>query len=99
MSNKNVIIYISENNPHCKKVLHLMDTLEIGYKTKNVTMNGQYLQELQNRGIFGTPATFIEDKKHPILGFQKEKLKAALGKQSDTALYKSKQINYRNYGD
>ncbi|RDW15077.1 glutaredoxin family protein [Oceanobacillus chungangensis] len=81
MSNKNVIIYISEDNPHCSQVLKLMDTLEVRYKTKNVTKDGQYLQELQSKGIFGTPATFIEDRKYPILGFQKEKLISALRKR------------------
>ncbi|AXI11080.1 NrdH-redoxin [Oceanobacillus zhaokaii] len=94
-----MIIYISENNPDCNSVLNLMDKLEVRYKTKNVTKNELYLQELQNEGIFGTPATFIEDRRYPILGFQKEKLKVALGKEDDRSTINSSRSKCGGYGN
>ncbi|PAV30699.1 NrdH-redoxin [Virgibacillus profundi] len=79
MSERSVIIYISESNSQCKKLIDQMDKWEIPYKTKNVTENNKYMKDLQQQGIFGTPATFIESEQDPILGFQKNKIKYALG--------------------
>lgn len=83
MSDKNVVIYISENNSQCKKLMDEMDNWDVSYDTKNVTKNTDYMKELQEQGIYGTPATFIEDTKEVILGFQKSKLKYALGVDSN----------------
>lgn len=79
MKDKNVIIYVSDNNPHCKKVLNQMDKWDVSYKIKNVTQNSNYMRDLQDQGIYGTPATFIKDKSKVILGFQKNEIKHALG--------------------
>jgi hypothetical protein len=36
------------------------------------------MKELQNEGVYGTPATFIGNHKSPILGVQKNKIKQTL---------------------
>ncbi|OZU89181.1 hypothetical protein CIL03_09240 [Virgibacillus indicus] len=89
MSGKNVVVYISENNSQCKKLMNEMDKWDISYDTKNVTQNTEYMKELQDQGIYGTPATFIEDTREVILGFQKSKIKYALGINS---------VNFSEFG-
>lgn len=79
MRNKEVIIYVSEDSTPCEKLLNKMDKWDISYQTKNVTHNKAYMKELQEKGIFGTPATFIEDQNSVILGVQESKIKYALG--------------------
>lgn len=78
MNNQDVTIYISDNNKKCDKVIGLMEDYDVSYKLKNVTKNRDYMKELQNSGIYGTPATFIEKGRHTILGFQKNRILKAL---------------------
>lgn len=79
MREKDVMIYVSENSTPCKSLLSRMEEWDISYQTKNVTHNKEYMVELQEKGIFGTPATFIEDQESVILGVQESKIKHALG--------------------
>lgn len=76
MDRHHVIIYTSDDYAESKRVVEKMDKWGIDYKTKNVSNNKEYLLELQNRGIFGTPVTFVDD--HPVLGYQENKLKNVL---------------------
>lgn len=78
MSDEDVIVYISEDSRKCEQLLTELDELKVNYETKNVTKHRSYMKELQNAGIFGTPATFIGDEKTPILGLQKNKIRQAL---------------------
>ncbi|WP_373895133.1 glutaredoxin family protein [Virgibacillus natechei] len=78
MSEQHVTIYISDENSQCKKLIQQLDEWDVSYTTKNVTQNRDYMKELQDIGIFGTPATFV-DNQSAILGFQKNKIKYALG--------------------
>ncbi|WP_188456854.1 glutaredoxin family protein [Virgibacillus oceani] len=77
MSKKDVLIYISSNCQRNNRLLDQLDEWDINYEKKNVTENPEYMKELQGKGIFGTPVTFIDGE--PILGMQKSKLKHALG--------------------
>ena len=79
MNNRTVTIYISDHDPTCTDLLKQMDAWKISYQTKNISRQSEHLKELQEMEIFGTPATFIEGEYKAILGFQKEKLKHALG--------------------
>lgn len=79
MRDKEVVIYVSEDSAPCKKLLNKMDKWDVSYQTKNVTNNSVYMKELQEKGIFGTPATFIEDQNSVILGVQEGKIKEGLG--------------------
>lgn len=78
MTEKSVIIYISENNKQCKKLLNQMEEWNVSYETRNITRNHDYKKELQDMDLYGTPATFINNDPTAILGFQKNKIKASL---------------------
>lgn len=77
MDQKNVITYTSNDCRECIHLLEQLDKWQIAYETRNVTEDHEYMEELQEMGIFGTPVTFIDDLQ--ILGFQKSLLKYALG--------------------
>lgn len=79
MIDRDVTIYISEGCIHCADLLEQMDEWEVPYRTKNISENSDYLQELQSEGIYGTPATFIEGELKPVLGFQKNQISHILG--------------------
>lgn len=79
MSNKEVLVYVSEGCISCQKLLEKMDNFGIDYKTKNITEDDANKKELQDCGVYGTPATFIDEDAEPILGFQPNKLKRELG--------------------
>ena len=76
MSNS-VILYSSTGCPRCLQVKEQLKEWGVSYEERNISDNQDYFKQLQERKIFGTPATFINNK--PILGFQPEKLRAALG--------------------
>jgi len=74
---KKVIIYISNNNLESRRLMDQLDDWKIYYLTKNISEDKENLRQLQEYGIFSTPATFVGDT--AILGFQKKKLKQTLG--------------------
>lgn len=78
-----VIVYSSTGCPKCMEVKDQLKQWDISYEERNVSENAAYLQELQERRIFGTPATFINGK--VVLGFQPKKLQERLG-LSDQAI-------------
>ena len=78
MTDTQVLIYISNDCSSCQKLMKKMDQWDVSYKIKNITSNDANKKELQDYGIYGTPATFINEKSEPILGFQINKLKRAL---------------------
>jgi len=78
MNEKKVVVYISEDSSKCDQLLFELDKLAVNYETKNVTNNKNFMNELQNEGVYGTPATFIGNNKNPILGVQKNKIKRVL---------------------
>ncbi len=77
-----VIIYSSTGCPRCLQVKEQLQEWGIAYEERNITDNLTYFEELQQRKIFGTPATFINNK--PILGFQPDKLIKALGIENES---------------
>jgi thioredoxin reductase (NADPH) len=72
-----VIVYSSTGCPKCHQVKEQLKEWGIAYEERNISDNKTYFEDLQQRKIFGTPATFINNK--PILGFQPAKLMKALG--------------------
>ena len=95
MNKHNVVIYTSDNCTEGKKVIENMEKWEIGYTIKNISDNKEYLTELQNRGVFGTPATFVDD--YPVLGYQENKLKNILDlSDSETSYFRN---FYEGYQD
>lgn len=88
MKQSNVVVYISDHNFKSKEVLDLLDEYSVSYNKKNVSDNGKYMKELHEMGIYGTPAMFV--KGHPvILGYQKNKIKYALGIDQKSSHYSS----------
>lgn len=78
MDNQEIVIYISNGSTYCNKVIRLMDKHHVSYKVKNVTQNHKYMREMQEFGIYGTPALFIKGQEQPILGYQKKRILKAL---------------------
>lgn len=78
MNNQDPVIYISDDSTYCNKVIRLMDKHHVSYKVKNVTQNHEYMRELQEFGIYGTPALFIKGQELPILGYQEKRILKAL---------------------
>jgi len=74
---KEVIIYVSDNSTECRRLINQLNDWNIIYHTKNISEDKEHLHQLQENGIFSTPATFVGDT--AILGFQKNKLKQTLG--------------------
>lgn len=78
MGNQDVVVYISENNTSCNKVIQLIEEQDVSYKVKNVSKHKDYMKELQKNGIYGTPALFIKGQDYFILGYQKNRIIKAL---------------------
>ncbi|GAA0447393.1 MAG: glutaredoxin domain-containing protein [Bacillota bacterium] len=79
MEESDVLVYISSDCKECENLLKHLKEWDISFRTKNVNENSNYMKELQEKGIYGTPATFIKEESEPILGFQKNKIKYRLG--------------------
>ncbi|MFD1019311.1 glutaredoxin family protein [Thalassobacillus hwangdonensis] len=77
MSTQQVVVYISDNCKSCERLIHQFEEWELDYTVKNISKDKAYFQELQQKKVYGTPATFIDDER--VLGFQKRKLKRTLG--------------------
>ncbi|WP_249872710.1 glutaredoxin family protein [Oceanobacillus saliphilus] len=88
MGDSQVTIYVSENEGEAHKVIRLLEEHNIPYIEKNVTKNENYMKELHSIEIYGTPATFIDDEQ-VILGYQKNKIKYALGLDNNASHYTS----------
>lgn len=76
-----VIVYSSLGCPYCDKVKKLLNTFEIAFDERNVTLHKQYFDELKVNKLSGTPATYINGKL--ILGFQEKKFQKALNLNED----------------
>ncbi|WP_139343278.1 glutaredoxin family protein [Virgibacillus siamensis] len=76
MSEKNVIVYVSDDCSQCDKLLAHLNKLNVHFETKNVTKYHEYMEQLQEIGVFGTPATFVNN--HMILGMQTNKINRML---------------------
>ncbi|GGD05081.1 hypothetical protein GCM10007216_39670 [Thalassobacillus devorans] len=81
MSEHEVVVYVSNNCAHCKKVIAKLKEWNVDFKEKNVSENKTHFKELQQQKIYGTPATFIDGNK--VLGFQQGKLRRLLGIYND----------------
>ncbi|GAA0610603.1 hypothetical protein GCM10009001_29870 [Virgibacillus siamensis] len=84
MNERNVIVYVSDDCSQCDKLLAHLNTLNVNFQTKNVSENHEYMEQLQEKGVFGTPVTFVDDQM--VLGLQKNKINRILsaGNQGST---------------
>lgn len=81
MGNQNVVVYTSRDCASCNQVMDLLNEWNIDFEERNVSENRTYFKELQGKGVYGTPATFVDD--HRVLGLQKRKLQQVLGLRED----------------
>lgn len=77
MSVPKIIVYSSTGCPHCEKVKSALKNWGFEYEDRNASVHKQYFDDLRERKIMGTPATFIDGKL--VLGFQEKKFKKLLG--------------------
>lgn len=71
-----VTVYTSTGCPKCKQVKEQLAAWGVAFEERNVTDSQEHFKALQERKIFGTPATIIADRF--VLGFQPEKLEKRL---------------------
>lgn len=76
-----IIVYSSTGCPYCEKVKTALTEWGFEYEERNATIHKEYFDQLKERKIFGTPATFINGKL--VLGFQERKFKKLLGISED----------------
>lgn len=77
MSSFEVIVYSSTGCPYCERVKSQLNEWGIDYELRNVSIHKEYFDELREKKVFGTPATYVNGKL--ILGFQEKKFKKAFG--------------------
>ncbi|MFE4202609.1 FAD-dependent oxidoreductase [Aneurinibacillus aneurinilyticus] len=87
----NVIVYTSQGCPYCKKVKEQLNAWGIQFDERNVSENYEYFEELQQKKIFGTPATYINGKL--VLGFQEAKMKKLLNLPEDFEAPKKEEVS------
>lgn len=83
MSNE-VVVYTSSGCPHCQVVKGQLKEWGVKYEERNVSESKEFFEQLQEKRIFGTPATYINGK--VVLGFQPDKMKSLLGLDEDQAV-------------
>ena len=74
MAQTGLIVYVSDYCQTSDQLINYLNKHDVSYKIKNVTENIAYLKELQENGIYGTPAAYFVNEEQFILGFQKEKM-------------------------
>ncbi|RPF57084.1 glutaredoxin family protein [Aquisalibacillus elongatus] len=57
-----VIIYTSDQCSKSQILKNYLDEWNVAYEERNVNENQQYLQELQDQGIYATPTVFIGEQ-------------------------------------
>ena len=72
-----VIVYTSSHCPLCLTLKAHLNDWGVHYEERNVSENKDFFEQLQQKRIFGTPATYINGK--VTLGFQPDKIKKLLG--------------------
>ncbi|MGJ7911508.1 glutaredoxin family protein [Neobacillus sp. LXY-1] len=77
MSKHEVIVYSSNGCAYCEKVKAFLKEHGIEFEERNASIHKEYMDQLIERKIYATPATFIDG--NLVLGFQEKKLNKLLG--------------------
>lgn len=77
MTKHEVIVYSSNGCSYCEQVKGFLKEHGIAFEERNGSIHKEYFDQLKERKIFGTPATFIDGKL--VLGFQEKKFNKLLG--------------------
>jgi thioredoxin reductase (NADPH) len=86
MSAPEIIIYSSTGCPHCQKVKAALKDWGFQYEERNTSIHKEYFDQLMEKKIYGTPATYINGKL--VLGFQEKKFRKLLGIEEEAAVTK-----------
>jgi thioredoxin reductase (NADPH) len=89
-----IIVYSSTGCPYCEKVKSYLTDLGFEYEERNASIHKEYFDQLKEKKIFGTPATFVNGKL--VLGFQEKKFKKLLGISEDQAAKPAVQVEVNN---
>lgn len=73
-----IVVYTNTGCPYCAKIKQDLQSWGFkDYEERNVGENPEFFDELHEKGIFGTPATFIDDE--AVIGYRPNKMKSILG--------------------
>ncbi|MCQ6275253.1 FAD-dependent oxidoreductase [Bacillus sp. V3B] len=84
MSKHEVIVYSSTGCHYCAKVKEFLTDHGIEFEERNASVHKEYFDELKERKVMGTPATYINGKL--VLGFQEKKFNKLLGLSEESAV-------------
>ncbi|AIM16018.1 glutaredoxin family protein [Neobacillus sedimentimangrovi] len=79
MSKQEVIVYTSNGCTYCDQVKLFLTEHGIEFEERNASIHKEYFNQLKEKKIYATPATFINGQL--VLGFQVKKLIKLLGLQ------------------
>lgn len=69
---KNIIVYSSEQCPHCTTLKNYLTSKGLAYEEKDVIKESVYKNELIKKGYRGVPVTIVDGME--IVGFDREQL-------------------------
>ncbi|MED3625399.1 glutaredoxin family protein [Neobacillus thermocopriae] len=72
MSKQEVIVYTSNSCAYCDQVKLFLTEHGIEFEERNASIHKEYFNQLKEKKIYATPATFINGQL--VLGFQVKKL-------------------------
>jgi glutaredoxin 3 len=74
---KDVTVYTSTSCTFCKALKQYLNEKDVNFTERNIDQDKEAVQYLIEHGHRGVPVTVIGDQE--IVGFDKEKINAALG--------------------
>ncbi|KOR82062.1 glutaredoxin family protein [Paenibacillus solani] len=77
---ENVIVYTSNNCPHCKQVKSFLCDQGIEFEERNIEKNDEFAQQVWDMGVRAVPLTIIGE--HRILGMNKLQFNKALNPEA-----------------
>ena len=73
-----VIVYVSNDCTVCTTVISKIESWNVSYDIRNISKSEKYLKEMQARGSYSTPATYIKGQARGILGYDVLLLRSGL---------------------
>lgn len=86
--NRKVIIYSSTGCEYCAKIKKELTEWGLTYEERNVTENPDYFNDLHQKGYFGTPVLFVDEK--AFVGYRPNAVKKELGITEEAKLEKKR---------
>ncbi len=74
---KKVVIYTSSTCSHCHHAMEYLDSKNVPYEEKNVSLDPEARKFLMQNKIMGVPAIYIDEEL--VMGFDQAKIVSLLG--------------------